>query len=543
MNPLTLDNVNWQDFYLTDFFRLEKGNQNNMAILQDGNLPLVSAKKTDNGYKQFIAPNGKRLYDGNILTLNNDGDGGAGIAYYQPFQMALDSHCTALIPKKEMSRFQMLFIALCITKQRDRFGHGYSLNNSRLRSFKFMLPVNADNQPDWDFMEAYMRKQEKQILQPTIKQLCNQLIYSELVGGGGKILLTNLNWKEFYFTEVFTDIQRGKRLKKADHHDGNTPYVSSTSQDNGVDGFIGNESGVRIFDDCLTVANSGSVVSAFYHKYQFVASDHVTQLKRDGLDKYAYLFMIPLINRLSEKYSFNREINDERIKREKIILPADANGNPDFAFMSSFMQSVESDILSTTLRYFADKQQITPPHIANKSINWQNFLLRDIFDIYAGKRLTKADMKKGNRPFIGATDSNNGITEWVSNTNDSMDSNVLGVNYNGSVGETFYHPYECIFSDDVKRLHLKQSLSASQGVSVASKENKYIMLYLKTAILQQKVKYAYGYKFNESRMLKQSILLPATPENTPDWDYMESYMRSLESQQLVNVLNYYIKCG
>ena len=117
-----------------------------------------------------------------------------------------------------------------------------------------------------------------------------------------------------------------------------------------------------MFDDCLTVANSGSVGSAFYHKYQFVASDHVTQLKRDGLDKYAYLFMVPLINRLSEKYSFNREINDERIKREKIILPANEQGKPDFAFMSSFMQSVESDILSTTIRYFADKQQITPPH-------------------------------------------------------------------------------------------------------------------------------------------------------------------------------------
>ena len=180
MKSLTLDNANWQDFYLTDFFRLEKGNQNNMAILQEGSIPLVSAKKSDNGYKQFIAPNGKKLYNGNILTLNNDGDGGAGIAYYQPFQMALDSHCTALIPTKKMSRFQMLFIALCITKQRNRFGHGYSLNNSRLRSFKFMLPVNVDNQPDWDFMEAYMRQQEKQILQPTIKQLCNQLILTKL---------------------------------------------------------------------------------------------------------------------------------------------------------------------------------------------------------------------------------------------------------------------------------------------------------------------------------------------------------------------------
>ena len=101
--------------------------------------------------------------------------------------------------------------------------------------------------------------------------------------------------------------------------------------------------------------------SAFFHSYEFVASDHVTKLKREGLDKYAYLFMIPIINRLSEKYGFNREINDERIKREKIILPANEDGQPDFAFMSSFMQQVEQDILGTTLRYFADKQQITPP--------------------------------------------------------------------------------------------------------------------------------------------------------------------------------------
>ena len=35
-------------------------------------------------------------------------------------------------------------------------------------------------------------------------------------------------------------------------------------------------------------------------------------------------------------------------------------------------------------------------------------------------------------------------------------SNVLGVNYNRSVVENFYHPYKAIFSDDVKRLSLKE---------------------------------------------------------------------------------------
>lgn len=163
------------------------------------------------------------------------------------------------------------------------------------------------------------------------------------------------NWKAFYFTEVFTEIQRGKRLKKADHKIGNTPYVSSTSFNNGVDGFIGNEGSVRRFEDCLTLANSGSVGSAFYHRYEFIASDHVTQLKKEGLDKYAYLFMIPLIKRLSEKYSFNREINDERIKREKLLLPVTDAGDIDFQFMSSFMKQIETDILATTLTTFKNR--------------------------------------------------------------------------------------------------------------------------------------------------------------------------------------------
>lgn len=153
---------------------------------------------------------------------------------------------------------------------------------------------------------------------------------------------------------------------------------------------------------------------------------------------------------------------------------------------------------------------------------WAEFRISDVFEILPGKRLTKADMTDGNRPFIGATDSNNGITAWVDNVNESVDRHCLGVNYNGSVGETFYHPYECIFSDDVKRLHLKESSAA----------NYYVMLFLKTAILQQKVKYAYGYKFNESRMQKQVILLPIAADGKPDWQFMEDFMRQKEQQIL-----------
>ena len=46
MDKLSLKNKDWKDFYLSDFFDFEKGNQNNMASLTTGTLPLVSAKKT-----------------------------------------------------------------------------------------------------------------------------------------------------------------------------------------------------------------------------------------------------------------------------------------------------------------------------------------------------------------------------------------------------------------------------------------------------------------------------------------------------------------
>lgn len=158
-------------------------------------------------------------------------------------------------------------------------------------------------------------------------------------GGGSSI--AELDWREFKIIDLFSHLKRGKRLKKADHIKGNVPYASSTSINNGIDGYCGNSEGVRTFADCLTLANSGSVASCFYHPYNYVASDHVTAIKRDGLDKYAYLFIATLLSRLGEKYSFNREISDKRLKREVLILPVDESQNPAWDAMSDHVKQIE----------------------------------------------------------------------------------------------------------------------------------------------------------------------------------------------------------
>lgn len=206
-------------------------------------------------------------------------------------------------------------------------------------------------------------------------------------------------WDAVRLTEIFDTISRGKRIKKSDHIPGKVPYVSSTALVNGTDGSCDNEKGVRKFEDCLTIANSGSVGSCFYHPYEFVASDHVTALRRDGTSADCYLGLSALVGRLGEKYNFNREINDVRISRERVMLPVH-EGIPDYEYIEKITQEKRQTMLNK-YRIYAQKciadlgEESKSPALSE--ISWGSFSISDIFDILPGKRLVAADSTPGNR--------------------------------------------------------------------------------------------------------------------------------------------------
>lgn len=343
------NDLEWSPVCLSQIFTFERGKENNMASLVEGETPLVSARKVNNGIKGFVANPSKIIKGRNVLSLNNDGDGGAGLAFYQCVDFALDSHVTALHSKTTLSAQTLLFIAACISKQHAIFGHGYSISLPRAKRILSMLPVDDSGNPDYKYMAEYV----------------------------------------------------------------NT-----------------------------------------------------------------------LQNKLLERY------------RIYLLKQLDTLG---------------------------DLNQIVP---VNKK-QWKTFSLNEIFSISAGKRLETRNKCPGDRPFIGATDNNNGVTGFVSNDNASRDSNVLGVNYNGAPCIAFYHPYECIFTDDVKRLHL-----------LHYKDNKFVFLFLAAVFAKQRSKFSYGYKFNEQRMLKQKLMLPIDESGDPDYEYMEQYAKNMMIQKYQQYLNF-----
>lgn len=334
--------------------------------------------------------------------------------------------------------------------------------------------------------------------------------------------LQDRKWKEFRITEIFSCIQRGKRQKAEDRMTGDTAYYSASIGNNGLTDFISNPS--------FIFKNNAIIYSTFGDAYfvpsNFSTSDEITILYSKKLNKYNALFIVQALQQNQSKYCFGRKAFSNKITKDKIMLPIDTKGEPDYKFMEKYIKERETRLKNQYkehIKSLVDKVQ--KEVCINKE--WQDFYISKIFEIKAGKRLTKAHMKSGNIPFIGATDSNNGITNFVSNENTSTDKGVLGVNYNGSVVETFYHPYKCTFSDDVKRFSTKEI-----------KGNKYIYLFLKNAILKQKCKYMYGYKFNENRMVKQKIMLPVNSKNEPDYEFMHNYMLYLEQKKILEYLEY-----
>jgi hypothetical protein len=60
---------------------------------------------------------------------------------------------------------------------------------------------------------------------------------------------------------------------------------------------------------------------------------------------------------LEEKYSFNREINDIRINKEKILLPADDSGEPDYAFMEEYIREREMQLVQKYVSYIGENRK------------------------------------------------------------------------------------------------------------------------------------------------------------------------------------------
>lgn len=351
---MNLNDRKWGIFLIGDLFCVKRPPARNKDNYEIGNVPFVASGSVNNGVMKCCKPlENEKLDKAGCITVSPVD----GSAFYQPYPFlgrGGAGSSVLMLYTDNINLYSGQFIAKMISNTcACKYTYGHMGNKDGIRRERIMLPIDEDNKPDYQFMEDYvkelMSKKREQYLDYCKEQL-------KFFGGGDNLIpLADKQWNAFFIVDIFDVVQRGKRLKTADHLAGEIPYVSSSSLNNGVDDFVSNDNGVRRFSNCLSLANSGSVGSSFYEPFEFVASDHITHLKNKGFNKYHYLFLATMTSRLSQKYNFNREINDKRIAREIIFLPITDNGTPDYTYMEKYSKNLLREKIQRYIKHIENK--------------------------------------------------------------------------------------------------------------------------------------------------------------------------------------------
>lgn len=322
-------------------------------------------------------------------------------------------------------------------------------------------------------------------------------------------------WKLFNFDDIFTR-QRGRRLIEADQIPGDIAYISSSKQNNGLSAFISPPDFMVRYCNKITIANSGSVGSCFFHNYEFVASDHVTVIglknKQIALNSNIALFLKPIFESIKYKYNFGREISDSRLSKERILLPIDSDGMPDWEYMEQCSNELRKKITFTKTHTAAKDTTIFSMEA------WKEFNITDLFPKMESCKCSKAgDLVDGNDVYyLGAKKHDACVIKKVSIVPELLTKgNCIAFicDGDGSVGYSNYIPFD--------------QFIGTTNLTVGYNEhiNKYTGMFLVAVLDLQRSKYSFGRKYK--RNLKNTkVLLPALNDQ-PDWIFMENYIKSL----------------
>ena len=166
-------------------------------------------------------------------------------------------------------------------------------------------------------------------------------------------------WKEFDIGKLFykVEIKTKKEFNKATDvsliktEEFSLPLVNAKDGNNGIM-YYGRESDFEFEEMCLDIVSDGAVstgnVYAQPQKTGILYNAYLIKSYYPRMSEKCLLFLATIIQKtIKQKYGYENKAGWQKVKEEKIKLPVDINGNPNFAYMEKYMQNLESAVSSS----------------------------------------------------------------------------------------------------------------------------------------------------------------------------------------------------
>ena len=322
---MNLNVERWKEFRLNEYFDIVAGKYHYSDEYEEGNMPYVSASNENNGISQKIDL--KADFKGNCIITGKVGC----TAFYQPNDFCATSDVNIFYPKFQLNEKIGLFLVTIINfNENYKWSYGRQCRVGDSKEIIVKLPATTQGEPDWDFMENY------------IKTLKHKPVSTQNGGASRSPILGFDKWKEFLLDDIF-EIKKGKRLTSEDQTEGVHPYIGAIDSNNGLANRIG-QSPIHE-GNTISLSYNGSVGEAFYQPEPFWATDDVNVLyfkKENGIsfNKYIALFICTVLKMERYRFSYGRKWTLENMKNTYIKLPVNKNKKPDWKYMENYIKSL-----------------------------------------------------------------------------------------------------------------------------------------------------------------------------------------------------------
>lgn len=327
-----IDTSKWEFFPISKLFSVIKGTRLTKANMRDGNINFIGASAINNGITAHIA-NNEHIHPENTITITYNGS--VGEAFYQDKPFWASDDVNVLYPKFALNKYIAFFIIPVLKQAGRKYAFINKWKKEDMEKDCILLPADENHQPDFSYMESYMKNREISVI-----VLLNKLQSAKRFSKSKNAEFES--WKTYKIKDVFPIIVKPTvyHTREVKENPAGIPYVVRSKFNNGIKYYV--ERPVENINPAKVISFGAENATFFYQRSEWVSGRDMYYIDTRGIDEYACLFITSCLQPIAERYSYNYGMFPDLLKEEKIKLPANKNGDPDYIFMEKYMKIVES---------------------------------------------------------------------------------------------------------------------------------------------------------------------------------------------------------
>lgn len=344
-----IDTNNWKSFKVSDIFVTEKhgsglqtptGAMMSKKDLEDGDTPRVTVSNYNNGITGYYADSDNKNYrtHENFISVSF-----LGTVFYQPEKVSLDMKVHCLKPLDyELNVYSAGYIVSIIRKAISNFAYSDQLSSTVLAELEFALPATTDGQPDWNYMESYM----KAVMEESEKNFENLKR-----ADSAKHLIDVSGWGEFRVGDLFdkltlkcrkSDFNKAVDCSEIQTEEFSLPLTNAKHFNNGIQ-FYGRPDEWDSAEMTIDIVSNGAIatgdVYAQPQKTGVLWDSYLVKCKYDIESEFVLQYMACVIQKCIKQYfGWDDKCTWDKVKEQTLQLPIDVNGEPDWQYMKDYME-------------------------------------------------------------------------------------------------------------------------------------------------------------------------------------------------------------